>query len=119
MKQARKTEAVTTQSPKLAISNASQDLDTLVHERTRLAIVSILAVSRRLSFKDLKNQLKVSDGNLSAHARKLEDAGYITCTKGFEGRFPKTEFQLTPAGRNALKKYVAHMEALINAMKKV
>lgn len=104
--------------PKLVISNASEEFDTVVHERTRLAILSTLAVSKKISFTELKSQLKVSDGNLSAHARKLENAGYLDCTKGFDGRIPKTEFQITAAGRKALKRYIAHMEALIVAMKK-
>jgi len=81
----------------------------------RLAIVSTLAVHDALSFNDLKKLLKTSDGNLSVHARKLEEAGYITCTKFFEGRVPKTEFRLTAAGRRALERYLDHMEALIHA----
>jgi DNA-binding transcriptional ArsR family regulator len=88
-------------------------LDRLIHDRTRLAIVSALAVQQTLSFTDLKAATETTDGNLSVHARKLEDAGYVTCTKGFDGRLPRTEFGLTDAGRKALKKYLDHMEAII------
>jgi DNA-binding HxlR family transcriptional regulator len=89
------------------------NLDRLVHDRTRLAIVSALAVNHTLSFNELKALTETTDGNLSVHARKLEEAGYITCTKGFEGRVPRTEFSLTEAGRRALQKYLDHMEAII------
>jgi DNA-binding MarR family transcriptional regulator len=89
------------------------NLDKLIHERLRLAIVSALAVQDKLSFNDLKTLLRTTDGNLSVHARKLEDAGYVACTKGFEGRLPKTEFSLTDPGRRAFKKYLDHMEAII------
>jgi len=91
------------------------DLDRIIHERTRLAIISALAVNTSLTFNELKELLRVSDGNLSVHARKLEDVGYITCTKSFAGRLPKTEFRLAPSGRRALEKYLDHMEALIRA----
>ena len=91
------------------------DLDRLIHERMRLGIVSALAVNDSLTFNDLKKLLKTTDGNLSVHARKLEEAHYITCTKSFEGRLPKTEYRLSPAGRRALERYLAHMEALIEA----
>lgn len=94
---------------------AASNLDRLIHERTRLGIVSALAVNASLAFNDLKQLLRVTDGNLSVHARKLEDAGYIACTKSFAGRVPKTEFRLSPAGRRALEKYLDHMEALIHA----
>lgn len=90
-------------------------LDRLIHERTRLGIISALAVNAPLSFGELKLLLDASDGNLSVHARKLEDAGYITCTKTFAGRMPRTEFRLTGPGRKALEKYLDHMEALIHA----
>lgn len=93
------------------------DLDRLIHERIRLGIISALAANSSLSFNDLKRLLKTTDGNLSVHARKLEDAGYIACTKSFEGRMPKTEYALTGAGRKALEKYLNHMEALIHAMR--
>lgn len=88
-------------------------LDRLIHERVRLAIVSALAVHESLSFTDLKALLETSDGNVSVHARKLEDAGYVTCSKGFDGRVPRTEYRLTADGRRALERYLAHMEALI------
>ncbi|HJU68520.1 MAG TPA: transcriptional regulator [Gemmatimonadaceae bacterium] len=90
-------------------------LDRLIHERIRLGIVSALAVNESLSFNDLKKLLRTTDGNLSVHARKLEDAGYIACTKSFEGRVPHTDFRLTATGRRVLEKYLAHMEALIRA----
>lgn len=91
------------------------NLDRLIHERTRLGIVSALTVNPSLTFNVLKQFLGVTDGNLSVHARKLEDGGYISCTKSFAGRLPKTEFRLTAAGRRALEKYLDHMEALIHA----
>jgi DNA-binding HxlR family transcriptional regulator len=89
------------------------DLDRLIHERVRLAIVSALAVRDKLTFNELKALLKTSDGNLSVHARKLEEAEYITCDKSFAGRVPKTEYRLTALGRRALERYLDHMEALI------
>jgi DNA-binding HxlR family transcriptional regulator len=91
------------------------DLDRLIHERVRLGIVSALAVNRSLTFNELKAMLKTTDGNLSVHARKLEEADYIVCTKSFDGRLPKTEYRLTAAGRKALERYLNHMEALIRA----
>lgn len=94
------------------------DLDRLIHERMRLGIVSALAANSSLTFNDLKKLLRTTDGNLSVHARKLEEAGYISCSKSFEGRMPKTEYALTDTGRKALEKYLNHMEALIQAMKK-
>jgi DNA-binding MarR family transcriptional regulator len=90
-------------------------LDRVIHERLRLAIVSALAVNDTLSFTDLKALLDTTDGNLSVHARKLEEAGYVACSKGFEGRIPRTEYRLTAAGRRALERYLDHMEALIRA----
>jgi DNA-binding MarR family transcriptional regulator len=87
----------------------------MIHERVRLAIVSVLAVHDRLSFNDLKGLLRASDGNLSTHARKLEEAGYVAVLKSFNGRTPRTEFRLTTAGRKALERYLTHMEALIRA----
>jgi DNA-binding HxlR family transcriptional regulator len=93
----------------------SPDLDRLIHERIRLGIVSALAVNRALTFNELKALLKTTDGNLSVHARKLEEANYIVCTKSFDGRLPKTEYRLAAAGRRALEKYLNHMEALIRA----
>jgi DNA-binding HxlR family transcriptional regulator len=93
------------------------DLDRLIHERIRLGIVSALAANSSLTFNDLKRLLKTTDGNLSVHARKLEEAKYIDCVKSFEGRMPKTEYSLTATGRKALNKYLDHMEALIGAMR--
>src|SRR5437762_13968845 len=90
-------------------------LDRLIHERMRLGIVSALAASESLTFNDLKELLKTTDGNISVHARKLEEAQYITCTKSFDGRIPKTEYRLTAAGRRAPERYLDHMEALIRA----
>jgi DNA-binding HxlR family transcriptional regulator len=95
-----------------------QELDRLIHERIRLGIVSALAANSSLSFNDLKGLLKTTDGNLSVHARKLEEAGYIACTKSFQGRVPKTDYALTSAGRGALEKYLDHMEALIEATRR-
>jgi DNA-binding HxlR family transcriptional regulator len=92
-----------------------QELDRLIHERVRLGIVSALAVNEALTFNDLKRLLKLTDGNLSVHARKLEEAGYVSCKKSFENRLPKTEYRLSPAGRRALQRYLDHMEAIIEA----
>ena len=89
------------------------DLNRLIHERIRLGIVSALAVNRSLTFNELKAMLKTTDGNLSVHARKLEEANYISCNKSFDGRLPKTEFRLTSVGKRALERYLDHMEALI------
>jgi DNA-binding HxlR family transcriptional regulator len=94
-----------------------QRFERLIHERSRLGIISALAVNETLTFNDLKNLVKTTDGNLSVHARKLEDAGYIACTKSFDGRTPKTEYKLTEAGRDALEQYLNHMEALIQTMR--
>ena len=93
------------------------DLDKVIHERLRLGIVSALAVNERLTFNDLKRLLQTTDGNLSVHARKLEDAEYISCDKTFDGRLPRTEYRLTAAGRRALEKYLAHMDAIIRAVR--
>jgi DNA-binding HxlR family transcriptional regulator len=93
------------------------ELDRLIHERIRLGIVSALAVNDSLTFNELKRLLDTTDGNLSVHARKLEDADYITCHKTFEGRVPRSEYRLTAAGRRALEKYVSHMESIIRAVK--
>src|SRR5437764_2265365 len=97
------------------VETALPNLDRIIHERMRLGIVSALAVNDSLTFNELKRLLETSDGNISVHARKLEDAGYITCTKSFEGRMPKTEYALTTSGRRALERYLDHMEALIRA----
>ena len=91
------------------------NLDRLIHERMRLGIVSALAANESLTFNDLKSLMNTTDGNLSVHARKLEDAAYVTCAKSFEGRVPRTEYRLTPQGRRALERYLDHMEALIHA----
>ncbi|HEX2203480.1 MAG TPA: transcriptional regulator [Longimicrobium sp.] len=93
------------------------ELDRLIHERVRLGIVSALAVNESLAFGELKDMLALTDGNLSVHARKLEEAGYVACTKTFEGRVPRTEFRITAEGRRALEAYLAHMEALIRAVR--
>ena len=103
----------------LAGGDHGRNLDRLIHEKTRLAIVSALAANRFLTFNDLKSLLDISDGNLSAHARKLEQAEYISCKKDFDGRIPRTRYSLSAAGRKALKSYIGHMEALIKAMKEV
>src|SRR5688572_28090066 len=97
--------------------NVSGDLDKVIHERMRLGIISALAANEKLSFTDLKNLLNTTDGNISVHARKLEDAGYVTCEKSFKGRTPLTEYSITRSGRAALDGYLNHMEALIAAMR--
>ena len=96
----------------------SNDFDKIIHERMRLGIISALAANPKLSFTDLKNLLDTSDGNISVHARKLEDAGYITMKKSFADRMPLTEYKITKDGREALTRYLDHMEALIKAMKR-
>ncbi|MFI5229572.1 MAG: winged helix-turn-helix domain-containing protein [Gemmatimonadales bacterium] len=98
-----------------AQADASGELDRLIHERMRLGILSALAVNESLTFNDLKKLLQTTDGNLSVHARKLEEAGYVACTKSFEGRVPKTEYAITATGRRALERYLDHMEAIIRA----
>jgi DNA-binding MarR family transcriptional regulator len=98
-------------------SDGPFELDRLIHERVRLGIVSALAVSGALSFTDLKEILHTTDGNLSAHARRLEEAGYLVCSKSFEGRVPRTEYTLTERGHLELRSYLDHMEALIRAMR--
>ncbi|MBX3290293.1 MAG: transcriptional regulator [Acidobacteria bacterium] len=100
-----------------AAETVSNDLDKIIHERMRLGIISALAANEKLSFTDLKNLLDTTDGNISVHARKLEDAGYLTVKKSFLDRVPLTEYKITKEGRKALEKYLDHMEALINAMK--
>ena len=116
--------AVDLRGPKVDVRNKSESrtakkttlaLDRLIHERLRLGIVSALAVNERLTFTALKQLLQTTDGNLSVHARKLEEADYIACDKGFDGRTPRTEYRLTAAGRRAFEKYLAHMEAIIKA----
>jgi DNA-binding HxlR family transcriptional regulator len=100
-----------------SVEQALPHLDRIIHERMRLGIVSALAVNDSLTFNELKKLLHTTDGNLSVHARRLEEAQYVTCTKSFEGRMPKTEYRLTGAGRKALERYLDHMEALIHAMR--
>lgn len=97
------------------LSLAPTDLDPLIHERLRLGIVSALSVTESITFVELKEQLGATDGNLSVHARKLEEASYVKCTKSFRGRTPRTEYRLTSRGRRALERYLDHMEALIKA----
>ena len=96
---------------------AAPKLDRLIHERLRLGILSALSVNDSLTFNELKKLLDTTDGNLSVHARKLEEAGYLSCAKSFEGRVPRSDYKLTPAGRRALERYLDHMEALIHAMR--
>jgi DNA-binding HxlR family transcriptional regulator len=106
--------------PRIAAKGATvPELDRIIHERIRLAILSGLAASQSqmLTFNELKALLKTTDGNLSVHARKLEDAGYVSCTKLFEGRMPRSEYRLTAAGLKAFGKYIDHMEALVRAMR--
>ena len=98
--------------------HSAHEIDRMIHERLRLGIISALAVNDSLTFNELKHTVKTTDGNLSVHARKLEDAGYINCSKTFAGRTPKTEYSLSPAGRRALERYLDHMEALIGRMRK-
>jgi DNA-binding MarR family transcriptional regulator len=100
-----------------AVENALPNLDRVIHERMRLGIVSALAVNDSLTFNELKRLLQTTDGNLSVHARRLEEAEYVECSKSFEGRMPKTEYRLTSAGRKAFERYLDHMEALIQAMR--
>ena len=100
-----------------AAENVSNDLDKVIHELMRLGIISALAANAKLSFTELKTLLNTTDGNISVHARKLEDAGYVTLEKSFKGRMPLTEYKITKAGREALTRYLDHMEALIKAMK--
>src|SRR5881275_724180 len=100
---------------RVVAEKAVPELDRLIHERIRLGIVSALAANSSLTFNDLKKLLKTTDGNLSVHARKLEEAEYVACTKSFEGRMPKTEYRLTASGRRALERYLDHMEAIIRA----
>jgi DNA-binding HxlR family transcriptional regulator len=98
-----------------AVGQASAALDPVIHERVRLGILSALAVNDMLTFNELKGVVRATDGNLSVHARRLEDASYVSCTKRFSGRMPRTEYRLTGAGRRALERYLEHMETLIDA----
>jgi DNA-binding MarR family transcriptional regulator len=113
-KQVRKAETAGLRSVEGAVEK-TVDLDRLIHERLRLGIVSALAVNDSLGFTELRDLLRTTDGNLSVHARKLEEGGYLTCTKSFVGRTPHTEYRITAKGRQALKRYLDHMEALIAA----
>jgi len=100
-----------------AAENVSTGLDKVIHERMRLGIISALAANEKLSFTELKKLLNTTDGNISVHARKLEEAGYLTCEKSFKGRTPLTEYKITATGKAALEQYLNHMESLIKAMK--
>ena len=95
----------------------AEEINGVIHERTRLALMGALATRDKMSFVELKSRLRTTDGNVSAHARKLEEAGYIISKKRFEGRVPRTEYELTPAGRTALQEYLLHMERIINSMR--
>jgi len=102
-----------------AAEKVSGELDRVIHERMRLGIISALAANDKLSFSELKKLLSTTDGNISVHARKLEEAGYLTCEKSFKGRTPLTEYKITGEGKKALERYLNHMESLIRAMKGV
>jgi DNA-binding HxlR family transcriptional regulator len=116
---AREVPARTHRDPRVRLANREAlQLDRIIHERMRLGIVSALAANESLGFNDLKELLQTTDGNLSVHARKLEEAQYVSCTKYFEGRVPRTRYRLTPAGRRALEAYLNHMEALIQATRR-
>ena len=104
--------------PAVGVPGGAPQLDRLIHERLRLGILSALSVNDSLTFNELKKLLDTTDGNLSVHARKLEEAGYITCAKSFEGRIPRTDYRLSTSGKKALERYLDHMEALIQAMRK-
>lgn len=114
---AKETPAAQTLRIEKAAETVSGELDKVIHERMRLGIISALAANETLAFTDLKNLLNTTDGNISVHARKLEEAGYLTCEKSFRGRVPLTEYRITGEGREALNRYLNHMETLINAMK--
>jgi DNA-binding HxlR family transcriptional regulator len=101
----------------VAAAAGAKKLDKLVHERLRLGILGALSVNEALTFNELKKLLDTTDGNLSVHARKLEEAGYLSCVKSFDGRMPKTEYKLTASGKRSLERYLDHMEALIQAMR--
>ena len=113
----RATKSLKTAHEQEAVEHALPNLDRIIHERMRLGIVSALAVNDSLTFNELKRLLQTTDGNLSVHARRLEEAEYVECTKSFEGRMPKTEYRLTAAGRKAFERYLDHLEALIQAMR--
>lgn len=106
-----------TNNEQATVESALPNLDRIIHERMRLGIVSALAVNDSLTFNELKKLLQTTDGNLSVHARRLEEAKYVECTKSFQGRMPKTEYRLTASGRKAFERYLDHMEALVHAMR--
>lgn len=116
-KTARKEPAAQAEVRLASVREDIPHLDRLIHEKLRLGIVSALAAAPSLTFSELKKLLDTTDGNLSVHARKLEEAGYVECAKSFEGRMPKSEYRLTEAGRKALERYLDHMEALVKAMR--
>jgi DNA-binding HxlR family transcriptional regulator len=118
-KQERKQDSAETRPENTRQRSAAPNLDRLIHERLRLGIISALAANESLTFSELKNLMNTTDGNLSVHARKLEEAGYISCSKYFQGRLPKTEYKLTAAGRSALENYLSHMESLIKQMRNI
>ena len=111
----RRTRATAAGPAVVPAKDSASALDRVIHERIRLGIVSALAANEHVTFNDLKRLLHTTDGNLSVHARKLEEAGYVQCSKSFEGRMPKTEYRLSEEGRQALTRYLDHMEALIHA----
>lgn len=113
----RETEAEAPRPARTPQKSAAPNLDRLIHERLRLGIISALAANESLTFSDLKSLMNTTDGNLSVHARKLEEAGYIACSKFFDGRLPKTEYKLTATGKQALENYLSHMESLIKQMR--
>jgi DNA-binding MarR family transcriptional regulator len=113
----RKLQAGPVPAPRPLGPAGAPKLDRLIHERLRLGILSALSVNESLTFNELKKMLDTTDGNLSVHARKLEEAGYIACAKSFEGRVPRTDYRLTASGKRALERYLDHMEALIRAMR--
>ncbi len=113
----RKERRITEVAGAVSAPAGAQKFDRLVHERLRLGILSALSVNETLAFNELKKLLDTTDGNLSVHARKLEEAGYISCSKSFEGRMPKTEYRITVSGRRALERYLDHMETLIQVMR--
>lgn len=114
---ARPAKTAKTGTQQETVETALPNLDRIIHERMRLGIVSALAVNDSLTFNELKKLLQTTDGNLSVHARRLEQAEYVECAKSFEGRMPRTEYRLTVAGRKAFERYLDHMEALIHAMR--
>ena len=113
----RSTKSGKAASDQETVEQALPNLDRIIHERMRLGIISALAVNDSLTFNELKKLLQTTDGNLSVHARRLEEVKYVECTKSFEGRMPKTEYKLSAAGRKAFERYLDHMEALIQALR--